>query len=299
MLIIGSRGSQLALWQSNHIKSKLEEMGHEVRIEVIKTKGDLIQNVALKEIGNKGLFTKELEDALLDGSVHLAVHSLKDMPTELPAGLQLTATPPREDTRDVLVGKTLSELQPGMRVGSGSLRRVAQMRMLVPGVSVEPIRGNVDTRLRKLDEGQYDAIVLAAAGLRRLGWQDRIAEYLTPEQMCPAVGQGSLAIETRADGGPGLEAALKLDDANTRAAVTCERAVLAELGGGCQVPIGAYAEVHGDRLSVRAIVVATDGSRIVRVTGEGPASEAARLGSELGQELLSRGGAQILEEVYG
>jgi hydroxymethylbilane synthase len=282
------------------VQSLLQSLGYECRIEVIKTKGDMVQNVALKEIGNKGLFTKEIEDALLDGSVDLAVHSLKDMPTELPAGLQLTATPAREDTRDALIGKTLSELQPGMRVGTGSLRRVAQLRILIPGVHVEPIRGNVDTRLRKLDEGEYDAIVLAAAGLRRLGWSERIAEYLSPEQMCPAVGQGALAIETRADDGPATVACRQLDDAPTHAAITCERAVLAELGGGCQVPVGAHATLISDsRLHVRAVVVSPAGDRIVRANGEAPAEEAARLGEEIGRQLLDRGGQQILEEVYG
>lgn len=299
MLTIGSRGSKLALWQANHVKGLLEGLGHHCRIEIIKTEGDLIQDVALKEIGNKGLFTKEIEEALLDGGIDLAVHSLKDMPTNLPAGLQLTATPVREDNRDALIGKTLAELKPGMKVGTGSLRRVAQMRMLAPFVKVEPIRGNVDTRLRKLDDGQYDAILLAAAGLHRLGWENRIAEYMNPEQMCPAVGQGALAIETRADEAEATRACRGLEHFETRAAVTAERAVLAQLGGGCQVPVGAYGVVIGDRLHLHAVVVAPSGETIVRSKGESSPGEAAELGFQIGQELLEKGGAEILEEVYG
>lgn len=298
-MTIGSRGSKLALWQANHVKDLLERLGHRCKIEIIKTKGDLVQDVALKQIGNKGLFTKEIEDALLDGSIDIAVHSLKDMPTALPAGLQLTATPVREDTSDALVGKTLAELKAGMKVGTGSLRRAAQLRIIAPFVEVEPIRGNVDTRLRKLDEGQYDAIVLAAAGLHRLGWQDRITEYLSPQQMCPAVGQGALAIETRADESEGTMACRALDHFETRAAVTAERAVLAQLGGGCQVPVGAHAMVVGDRLRLYAVVVAPSGETMIRSKGEGPVTEAAALGVEIGQELLAQGGAEILEEVYG
>lgn len=299
MLTIGSRGSKLALWQANYVKNMLERRGSRCRIEIIKTKGDIVQNVALKEIGNKGLFTKEIEEALLDGGIDLAVHSLKDMPTELPRGLHLAAIPVREDSRDALIGKKLQELRPGMRVGTGSLRRVAQMRILAPHVTVEPIRGNVDTRLRKLDDGQYDAIVLAAAGLRRLGWDNRIAEYFTHEQMCPSAGQGALAVETRADGGDGDQACAALDHPATRAAVTAERAALAELGGGCQVPVGVYATASEDELCVRAVVVSPDGARLVTASGRGPILDAASIGRGLGRELLTRGGAEILEEVYG
>ncbi|HBY60969.1 MAG TPA: hydroxymethylbilane synthase, partial [Solibacterales bacterium] len=241
MLTIGSRGSALALWQANWIKGRLESMGEECRIQVIKTTGDKIQNVPLAQAGTKGLFTKEIEEALLAGSIDLAVHSLKDLPTVLPDGLTLAAVPEREDPRDALVGRPLAALTAGARVGTSSLRRAAQVRALRPDLAVESIRGNVDTRLRKLDEGQFDAILLAAAGLRRLGWADRIAQTFDPHEMCPAAGQGALAIETRGDGGPGHQVCARLNHQPTQQAVLAERAVLAAMGGGCQVPIGAHA----------------------------------------------------------
>src|ERR1039458_4931437 len=235
MLVIASRGSQLALWQARWVASQLTEAGHPCRIEIIKTTGDKVTNVPLAQAGGKGLFTKEIEEALLDGRAHLAVHSLKDLPTELPEGLVLAAVPPREDPRDAIVGRRLGELPHGAKVGTSSLRRAAQLRQLRPDLLIESIRGNLDTRLRKLDEGQYDAILLAAAGLKRLGWADRIAEILEPSQMCPAAGQGALAIETRA----GATDVAVLDHAATHTAVLAERALLAALGGGCQAPRGA------------------------------------------------------------
>src|SRR5215469_16071018 len=281
MLVIASRGSQLALWQAHWVQQKLADLGHETRIEVIKTTGDKITDVPLAKVGTKGLFTKEIEEALLDGRADLAVHSLKDLPTELPPGLTLAAVPAREDPRDAIVGRRLSELRQKAKVGTSSLRRAAQLRQIRPDLEIESIRGNLDTRLRKLDEGRYEAIVLAAAGLKRLGWGDRIAELLPPEGMCSAVGQGALAIETRASG-PGFDACVALDHAATRAAVTAERAVLAALGGGCQVPIGAYATVMGPRLRIEAVVASPDGSDLVRGQSEGAVAEAARLGGELG-----------------
>jgi hydroxymethylbilane synthase len=292
LLVIGSRGSKLALWQANHIKSSLEALGEECRIEVISTSGDRFQSGPLKEIGNKGLFTKEIEDALLAGEIDLAVHSLKDMPTGLPEGLQITATPQREDARDVMIGRKLGDLPTGGRVGTGSLRRVAQLQATRPDLVVEGIRGNVDTRLRKLDEGQFDSIVLAAAGLNRLGWSARIAEYLPVELMCPAVGQGSLAIETRNDNGPAMQACLKLDHPPTHAAITAERAVLAVLGGGCQVPIGAHATLEDGTIHLRGIVISTDGTRMVKRESYG--LDAQRLGAALGEELLANGAREIL-----
>ncbi len=292
MLVIGSRGSKLALWQANHVKGLLEALGHECRIEIITTAGDRFQSGPLKEIGNKGLFTKEIEDALLEGAIDLAVHSLKDMPTALPAGLQITATPEREDARDVMVGRTLSDLPAGSRVGTGSLRRIAQIQAARPDLTVEGIRGNVDTRLRKLDEGQYDAIVLAAAGLNRLGWSSRIAEFLPVDLMCPAVGQGSLAIETRADNGPAMEACSKLDHVPTHNCITAERAVLAVLGGGCQVPIGAHATNNEAVLHLRAIVISPDGKRVVK--SEAIGLDAVKIGENVGQELLNKGAREIL-----
>jgi hydroxymethylbilane synthase len=297
MLTIGSRGSKLALWQANWVKSQLEAMGEECRIEIIHTTGDKITDVPLAKVGTKGLFTKEIEEALLDGSIDLAVHSLKDMPTELPPGLLLAATPVREDPRDALVGRKLAEIPAGAKVGTSSLRRAAQLKAQRPDVQVESIRGNLDTRLRKLDEGQYDAILLAAAGLRRLGWQDRIAELIAPEIMCPAVGQGALAIETRADGGAGQQACERLDDVDTRRCVTAERALLAAMGGGCQVPLGAHATVDGPALQMRAVIVSPDGATLIRREARGV--DALVLGSGLAEEMLSAGGREILQAVYG
>jgi hydroxymethylbilane synthase len=299
VLVIGSRGSKLALWQAHHVKARLEALGEECRIEVIKTTGDLITHVPMKEVGSKGIFTKEIEEALIEGRIDLAVHSLKDMPTVLPDGLEITSTPERQDVRDVLCGRTLTELPSGARVGTGSLRRIAQLRALRPDLLVEAIRGNVDTRIRKLDEGQYDAIVLAAAGLNRLGLADRIAEFIPVESMCPAVGQGALAIETRTDGGHGEQASRKLDDPDTRAAITAERAVLAKLGGGCEVPIGAYGAVSNGSLHLRAIVISPDGRRMVGDQITGPASEAFSIGACMAERLLAAGAGPILESAHG
>ena len=298
MLVIASRGSQLALWQARWVETQLRAGGAACRIEIIKTTGDKITDVALSKVGTKGLFTKEIEEALLDGRADLAVHSLKDLPTELPAGLVLAAVPEREDPRDAVLGKRLSDLPQGAKVGTSSLRRAAQLRTLRPDLAIESVRGNLDTRIRKLDEGQYDAIVLAAAGLKRLGLADRISEILGPDRMCSAVGQGALAIETRASG-PGFEACRVLDHPATRAAVTAERGVLGALGGGCQVPIGAYAAVSGDVLRIQAIVAAPDGTELIRAEDHGPAADAEAIGHRLGAELLNRGAAKILEEVYG
>jgi hydroxymethylbilane synthase len=294
MLVIASRGSQLALWQARWVAAQLSAAGQPCRIEIVKTTGDKITGVPLAKVGTKGLFTKEIEEALLDGRAHLAVHSLKDLPTELPEGLVLAAVPEREDPRDAVVGKTLADLPLGARVGTSSLRRAAQLRHLRPDLQVESVRGNLDTRLRKLDEGQYDAILLAAAGLKRLGWGDRIAEILPPEQMCPAVGQGALAIETRA----GFDKVGMLDHADTHTAVMAERAVLGALGGGCQVPIGAYATVSEGRVRLLAIVAAPDGTQIIRATAEGLAADAAEIGARLAADLLQRGARQILQAVY-
>ncbi len=294
MLVIASRGSQLALWQARWVAAQLSAAGLECRIEIVKTTGDKITDVPLAKVGTKGLFTKEIEEALLDGRAHLAVHSLKDLPTELPEGLVLAAVPEREDPRDAVVGSKLADLPLGARVGTSSLRRAAQLRYLRPDFQVESVRGNLDTRLRKLDEGQYDAILLAAAGLKRLGWADRIAEILTPEQMCPAVGQGALAIETRA----GFAGVAMLDHTDTHTAVTAERGVLRALGGGCQVPIGAYATVSQGRVHVLAIVAAPDGTQVIRAEAEGAAADAAEVGARLAADLLQRGARQILQAVY-
>ena len=284
-LIIGSRGSQLALWQANHIAAQLTAQGHSTRIEIIQTTGDKITDVALSKIGTKGLFTKEIEEALLAGTIDLAVHSAKDMPTDLPPGLILSAFPERQDPRDAIIG----EMPPNAIVGTSSLRRAAQLKSIRPDVDIRDLRGNVDTRLRKQAEGQYNAILLAAAGLIRLGWQDRITQYLDPAEFVPAVGQGALAIETRDDGGKGHQAAAKMDDPETRARLTAERAALRALGGGCQVPMGAHAILENGILKIHGIVVSLDGLTAIRAHAHGPAADAENIGVELGQKLLQAG----------
>jgi hydroxymethylbilane synthase len=298
MLVIGSRGSQLALWQAKWIAARLGERGQETRIEIIKTTGDKITDVPLAKVGTKGLFTKEIEEALLDGRIDLAVHSLKDLPTEIPAGLTIAAIPEREDPRDALVGVTLKNLTAGAKVGTSSLRRAAQLRVIRKDLRIESVRGNLDTRVRKLDEGQYEAIVLASAGLTRLGWAHRIAEILSPEAMCPAVGQGALAVETRVDGSA-RDVCARLDHALTRAAVTAERAVLASLGGGCQVPIGAHAQVLEGMLQLIGVVISPDGEQVVRKSDQGAVTDAGNVGRRVGAALLADGAREILEQVYG
>jgi hydroxymethylbilane synthase len=293
VIVIGSRGSKLALWQAEHIAAALQALGTETRVEIIKTSGDKIQDVPLAQVGGKGLFTKEIDEALLGGAIDVAVHSMKDVPTELPAGLTIAAIPEREEPRDALIGRTLEELKDGTRIGTSSLRRQAQLLAYRHQLEIHMLRGNVDTRLRKLDEGQYDAIVLAAAGLRRLGWQDRIRELIPIEIMCPSVGQGALAIETRNDGGAAYDLVRKLDHAETRIAVTAERALLEKLGGGCQVPIGGYAFFEKGIVQMRAIVASPDGAHVVRaeLTGVDP----VRTGTTLGRNLLEQGAGDILK----
>ena len=298
MLTIGSRGSQLALWQARWVQTQLEAMGETTRLVLIKTTGDKITDVPLAKVGTKGLFTKEIEEALLDGRIDVAVHSLKDMPTDLPAGLTLAAIPEREDPRDAMVGTRLADLREGARIGTSSLRRTAQLLALRPDLRIEPIRGNLDTRVKKVEQG-FDAVVLAAAGLRRLGWNDKITEVLPAAVMCPAVGQGALAIDTRDDGGAGQAACRRMDHAATRMAVTAERAVLAALGGGCQVPIGAHAVIDGETLRLTGVVIAPDGGTMIRREAGGPATEAGSIGARLGDELLAAGGRDILTAVYG
>jgi len=299
LINIGSRGSQLALWQARWIQARLQELGHESRVEIIKTTGDRITDVALSQVGSKGLFTKEIEEALLAGSIDLAVHSLKDMPTDLPAGLTLAAIPEREDPRDALIGRAFEDLPAGACVGTGSLRRAAQLRARRSDLRIEDIRGNVDTRLRKLDEGRYDAIVLAAAGLRRLGLENRITELFNPSVMCPAVGQGALAVETRDDGGAAFQIAKRLEHPETRARITAERAVLSALGGGCQAPMGAHAYIDGETLIVIALIISPDGTHKIRHSNHGPVGDAAALGHALALRLLREGGKEILDAVYG
>lgn len=298
-LRIGSRGSQLALWQANHVAGLLREHGHTVEIEIIKTTGDKITDVALAKVGTKGMFTKEIEEALAEKRVDLAVHSLKDVPTELAHEFDLAAIMKREDPRDAFVSvkySALEDLPRGAKVGTSSLRRQCQLKALRPDLEVFPLRGNVDTRLRKLESGEYDAIILAAAGVYRLGLEKHVRSRISADVMCPAVGQGALAIEIRRDDAHTRTLLAFLNDADTRVAVECERALLGSLGGGCQVPIGAYAEKRGDRLHLRAMVGRPDGSQILREQAEG--DDAEKLGREVAQTLLWRGGDKILTDVY-
>lgn len=299
-LRIGSRGSQLALWQANHIAALLREQGHEVVLEIIKTTGDKILDVALSKVGTKGMFTKEIEEALAEGRVDLAVHSLKDLPTELSAEFEIAAITKRENPCDVLCSreyKSIEELPKNARVGTSSLRRQAQLKAIRPDLEIHPLRGNVDTRLRKLVQGEYDAIILAAAGLHRLGKTELVQQVIPTTLMCPAAGQGALGIEIRKGDAATKKHLYFLDDPDARMATTCERALLNKLGGGCQVPIGASAEVREGRIHLDAIVAHPDGSKLLRESRDG--DDPVKLGNEVGESLLRRGGDAILEDVYG
>jgi hydroxymethylbilane synthase len=311
-LRIGSRGSQLALWQANHIAGVLRGQGHSVEIEIIKTTGDRLQEVTFAQVGSKGMFTKEIEEALAAGRVDLAVHSLKDLPTELPAPFALAATPARVDPRDAFVSvkyANFAALPQGTRVGTSSPRRRAQLKAVRPDIEALEFRGNVDTRLRKLAEGQVDAILLAAAGLDRLEKTEWVRERLDPKEFCPAAGQGALGIETRKDDAATIAAVQFLDDPATRFAVTAERAALAALGGGCQVPIGIHCRVaagsgEGADLwdEIFAVVAAPESGRAVRVhhretrhrAPDGDA-EAVALGRLTAQMLIDAGAGPLLE----
>jgi len=301
-LTIGTRGSKLALWQANWIKDRLEAFhpGLQVTLNVIKTKGDKIQDVPLAKVGGKGLFVKEIEEALLDGRIDIAVHSMKDMPAAIPDGLCIGAIPEREVPLDVLIGREglpLDKLAANPRIGTSSLRRAAQLKHARPDVAIVPLRGNLDTRLRKLDEGQMDAIVLAAAGVTRLGQAERITEVLPPESMLPAVGQGALCVEARAEDPVITPLTAPLDHAATRHAVRAERAFLARLEGGCQVPIAGYATLDGEHLSMTGLVADLDGRTMLRRTLEGPAARAEAIGLALAEQLLEQGAGSILDSL--
>jgi hydroxymethylbilane synthase len=301
-LTIGTRGSRLALWQTNWVKAQLETHHPHVQVEIktISTKGDRVLEVSLPTLGEqgKGLFTKELEDEMFAGAIDLAVHSLKDLPTGLPAGLTLGAVCEREDVRDALVGGagvgSFADLPQGAVIGTSSLRREAQLRFARPDLRVVAVRGNVDTRLRKLDAGEYDALILAAAGLIRLQYSRRITEYLGPDLMLSAVGQGALAIETR-DGDERVESLVRtLDHQPTRLACTAERRFLKGLGGGCLVPIAAYCQVDGDSLRLAGLVAKPDGSEIIRGEMVATAEMAEDLGQRLADQFLDRGAGRLL-----
>jgi hydroxymethylbilane synthase len=297
-LRIGSRGSALALWQANDVRDRLRALHRlEAEIVLIKTSGDKFAQASVSRLGMKGVFIKELEDALLEDRIDLAVHSMKDVPTEIPPGLAFPAVTKREDVRDCVVGRngaSLASLPSRARVGTGSLRRQAQLRHYRSDLNLLDLRGNVDTRLRKLDEGQFDAIILAKAGLDRLGAADRVTEVISPDLMLPAVGQGALGMEARADARELLQLLATLDDRETRTCVDAERALLSELEGGCQVPLGAWGRIEGDELILDACVLSVDGTEYLRrqITGSPEAPE--NVGRKLGQILLDAGADRIL-----
>ena len=299
-LKIGSRGSQLALSQANHISALLRERGHRIELEIIKTTGDKILDVALAQVGTKGMFSKEIEEALAEKRVDLAVHSLKDLPTELPLGFELVAVTERVNPHDVFLSvhyDCLDALPKGAKVGTSSLRRQAQLKAFRPDLNIHPLRGNVDTRVRKLEQGEYDAIILAAAGLTRLGKTRLVKEYLSESFMCPAAGQGALGIEIRAGDAKMRELLGFLNNSDSRAATSCERTLLNKLGGGCQVPIGAFAEAKEGKLRLTGVVARPDGSEVLREQQTG--TDPVELGERVGNTLLKRGADKILEDVYG
>jgi len=301
-LVIATRASRLALWQAEHVRDRLRTLYPACAVELLTltTRGDQILDRTLSKVGGKGLFVKELENALLDGRADLAVHSLKDVPVDLQAPFELCAVLDRADPRDAFVSNryaTLAELPGGAVVGTSSLRRESQIRARYPELVVKPLRGNLDTRLGKLDKGEYDAIVLAAAGLDRLGLGARIRSLLDPADSLPAAGQGALGIEIRDDRDDMRAWLAPLISSATTACVQAERAVSRTLGGSCQVPLAAFAELSGDTLSLRALVASTDGVRIVRTTRTGPAADADALGVAAAQELLDGGAAAILQEL--
>jgi hydroxymethylbilane synthase len=300
-LKLGTRGSALALWQANWTKSALERRWPQLTVNLvpIKTTGDKILDVPLAKIGGKGLFTKELDEALVDGRIDLAVHSLKDVPFQLPDGIDFAAIPEREDPRDAFVsrGTKLRDLRPDAKVGTSSLRRQVQLRHRFPALNLETLRGNVDTRLRKLDAGDFDAIILAAAGLKRLGHKDRITEFLEDDIMVSAVGQGALGIVCRSTDNATRAFLEVLDHATTRTAVTAERGLLRALGGSCQVPVAGKATLQGDRLSIKGLIASLDGRRVISDEADGSISEPAELGLQLGQKLLAMGAGDILAEI--
>jgi len=311
-LTIGSRGSALALWQANWVRDRLVILRHAAEIKIIQTSGDRddrARSDAAGASGVKGLFINELEEALIAGTIDVAVHSLKDLPLDQPPGLTIAAISEREDARDALVcregvipaGTGFSALPGGARVATGSLRRQAQLRHLRPDLRYVPIRGNVDTRLRKLDAGECEALILAKAGLLRLGVEGRISETFSPEYLCPAPGQGALGIETRSDGrleGASVErAAAALDDRMTRYAVRAERTVVWSLNGDCSTPVGAYAEASGERLNLVAVVASPDGSRLIGANASGPLTKPEDLGNRVAEGLLSQGAREILDSL--
>ena len=301
---IGTRASALALWQAEWVKSELEKKypGTAVALTKIKTTGDKILDVPLAKVGGKGLFVKEIEEAMLAGEIDIAVHSMKDVPTFFPEGLHLSCITKREDPRDALLTRNkvkFKDLPKGANVGTSSLRRQAQLMNVRPDFVIHQLRGNVDTRLRKLKEGQYDAIILAAAGVKRLGLAENVSEYIAPEISLPAIGQGALGIECRVDDRELNDLIGFFNHADTRTCVTGERALLRRLEGGCQVPIACYGEMKNGDLHLTGLVGSVDGKRIIKDAIEGAPDKAEKLGVTLAEKLLSQGADVILREVYG
>jgi len=301
-IVIGSRGSQLALWQANWVKSELERLHSnvDINIRVIATSGDNIQDVPLAKIGGKGLFVKEIEEALLANEIDLAVHSMKDVPMELPTELGISVITKRENPLDALIsknGEKLADLPQGATIGTSSLRRSSQLLKYRDDFKIHPLRGNVDTRLRKVEEGKYDAILLASAGLNRLGWANRITEEISHDILLPAMGQGALGIETRLDDMMIYDFISTLNHEETNYAVTAERSLVGRLDGGCQVPIGAYARVEKGLITLKGLVASLDGEVIYKLENGGPVDDAINIGQELGAQLLKMGANEILEKL--
>jgi len=306
---IGTRSSKLALWQANYISGELRKIFPELEVNLkeIKTKGDHITDVALSKVGGKGLFTKEIEDALLNKEIDLAVHSLKDLPTKLPDGLKIGAVLSRENPCDVLIisrtiacnGSKFAELPPGSKIGTSSLRRISQLKALRSDIKYIDLRGNLDTRIRKLEEGQFDGIILAYAGVKRLGFEKKITEMFSPKEILPAIGQGSLAIEIRENDKNIEELILRLNDSNAYMISIVERAFLETLQGGCQVPIGAYSEIEKNKITLYGLVASLDGNTIVRdsIKGKAEINGSKNLGKTLAERLLQNGADRILKEI--
>jgi hydroxymethylbilane synthase len=303
-VVLGTRGSKLAVQQSEWVQAQLHALAPHVSVTLrrIQTSGDKILDVPLAQIGGKGLFVKEIEEALLSGEIDLAVHSMKDVPTELPEGLEILCVPPREDPRDALIsrdGWSFKDLPCGARIGTSSLRRQSQFLHARPDLAIAMLRGNLDTRLKKLREGQFDAIVLAAAGLRRLGWAHEITEFLSPQICLPAIGQGALGIEGRQEDSFIRALLSGLNHAPSKTAVLAERALLHRLQGGCQVPIAAHATVAGAGVRLEGLVSSVDGKELLRDAAEGTIEDPESIGTQLAERLLSRGGDRILQAIYG
>ncbi len=298
ILRIGTRGSLLAKWQAGFVRKRLfAATGREAEIVIIKTAGDKMPQASLTQFGGKGIFIKELEEALLEETIDLAVHSVKDVPTDIPSRFMFPAVCKRDDVRDCLVGATLASLRQGARVGTSSLRRQAQLRRLRPDLDLRDMRGNVDTRLRKVESGEYEAVMLSKAGLDRLGLSQRISEALSPEVCMPAVGQGAIAVECRLKDTEAGDLLAPLDDAETRTAIIAERALLAALHGGCQVPLGAWARIEREGLILDACVCSVDGAQYVKQRAVAPPDQPAQLGEHMARLLIEAGAQSILEEV--